>query len=190
MKIEEISEFKYLGYVLSKDGKDTKAINERSRLGWAAFHHKKPILKNKNISRNVKKRVVETYIYPVITYGLDAVTWTKDNIRKIETLQNNIMRAMLGKQIKDRIPIPQLKTDTGIKSLFQIMKETKIKLFVKVKEEKDDNITKKCLEGLVEGKRSRGRPKRRWTDDIKEWANAEKVQTAYEIFKTTYKISA
>ena len=40
-KIEEISEFKYLGYVLSKDGKDTKAINERSRLGWAAFHHKK-----------------------------------------------------------------------------------------------------------------------------------------------------
>ena len=126
----------------------------------------------------------------MITYGLDAVTWTKDNIRKIETLQNNIMRAMLGKQIKDRIPIQQLKTDTGLKSLFQIIKETKIKLFVKVKEEKDDNITKKCLEGLVEGKRSRGRPKRRWTDDIKEWANAEKVQTAYEIFKTTYKISA
>ena len=147
-------------------------------------------MKNKNISRNVKKRVVETYIYPVITYGLDAVTWTKDNIRKIETLQNNLMRAMLGKQIKDRIPIQQLKTDTGLKSLFQIIKETKIKLFVKVKEEKDDNITKKCLEGLVEGKRSRGRPKRRWTDDLKEWANAEKVQTAYEIFKTTYKMSA
>ena len=61
---------------------------------------------------------------------------------------------------------------------------------MKVKEEKDDNITKKCLEGLVEGKRSRGRPKRRWTDDLKEWANAEKVQTAYEIFKTTYKMSA
>ena len=40
-------------------------------------------------------------------YGLDAVTWTKDNIRKIETLQNNLMRAMLGKQIKDRIPIQQ-----------------------------------------------------------------------------------
>ena len=126
----------------------------------------------------------------MITYGLDAVTWTKDNIRKIETLQNNLMRAMLGKQIKDRIPIQQLKTDTGLKSLFQIIKETKIKLFVKVKEEKDDNITKKCLEGLVEGKRSRGRPKRRWTDDLKEWANAEKVQTAYEIFKTTYKMSA
>ena len=125
----------------------------------------------------------------MITYGLDAVTWTKDNIRKIETLQNNLMRAMLGKQIKDRIPIQQLKTDTGLKSLFQIIKETKIKLFVKVKEEKDDNITKKCLEGLVEGKRSRGRPKRRWTDDLKEWANAEKVQTAYEIFKTTYKAS-
>ena len=126
----------------------------------------------------------------MITYGLDAVTWTKDNIRKIETLQNNLMRAMLGKQIKDRIPIQQLKTDTGLKSLFQIIKETKIKLFVKVKEEKDDNNTKKCLEGLVEGKRSRGRPKRRWTDDIKEWANAENSKQRAKYFKTTYKMSA
>ena len=71
-KNEEISEFKYFGYVISKDGSDKKAINGRSRLGWAAFNHKKPILKNNTISRNVKKRVVETYIYPVISYGLDA----------------------------------------------------------------------------------------------------------------------
>lgn len=89
-------------------------------------------------------RGVETYIYPVISYGLDAATWTKDNIKKIETLQNSIMRAMLGKKMKGRIPISQLKTDTGLKSLFQIIKKAKVKLFGKVKEEKDENITIKC----------------------------------------------
>ena len=33
-----------------------------------------------------------------------------------------------------------------------------------------DNIQKMLIEGKVEGKRPRGRPRRGWTSDIKEWA--------------------
>ena len=32
-----------------------------------------------------------------------------------------------------------------------------------------DNIQKMLIEGKVEGKRTRGRPRRGWTSDIKEW---------------------
>ena len=33
------------------------------------------------------------------------------------------------------------------------------------------NLCTKILEGRIDGKRRRGRPMRRWTDDIKDWSN-------------------
>ncbi|GFS17192.1 Ras-related protein Rab-21 [Elysia marginata] len=32
-----------------------------------------------------------------------------------------------------------------------------------------NNLEKLCLEGAVEGRRGRGRPRRRWTQDISDW---------------------
>ena len=32
-----------------------------------------------------------------------------------------------------------------------------------------ENLSKTILKGMVEGNRKRGRPKRKWIDDIKEW---------------------
>ncbi|GFS10591.1 hypothetical protein ElyMa_001327100 [Elysia marginata] len=34
---------------------------------------------------------------------------------------------------------------------------------------KHNNLEKLCLEGAVEGRRGRGRPRRRWTQDISDW---------------------
>ena len=39
------------------------------------------------------------------------------------------------------------------------------------------------MEGMVEVKRSRGRPARRWHDDIKERAGVDKVYDAYGVLK-------
>ena len=36
---------------------------------------------------------------------------------------------------------------------------------------KDRNLCTEILEGRLEERRRRGRMKRRWTDDIKEWSN-------------------
>ena len=33
-----------------------------------------------------------------------------------------------------------------------------------------DNLSKTILQGMVEGNRKCGRPKRKWIDDIKEWS--------------------
>jgi len=44
-----------------------------------------------------------------------------------------------------------------------------------------DNLCTYVLHGIVAGKRRRGRPRRRWTDDIKQWTGipvAECVQLA------------
>ena len=122
---------------------------------------------------------METYIYPVVAYGLEVVTWNTSKINKIQTFQNDLMRYILGKRRIDKVKIEKLKEDTGLSSLYEKIKSQKINLFIKLKEEEGDNIAKISMEGLVEGKRSRGTPKKRWSDDLKEWMAVDKVHDAY-----------
>ena len=64
---------------------------------------------------------------------------------------------------------------TKLNSLFNIIKENKVDFYKRVKAS-TTGLAKLCLEGLVEGKRSKGRPKRRWVDDLKEWYNVKYMQ--------------
>ena len=185
-KIEEVSEFTYLGHVIASNGNDEKAIKERIVLGWAAYSKKKAVLKNKNVSKKVKARIVETYIYPVVAYGLQVDTWNKSRVNKIQVFQNDLMRCILGKRRIDKISIERLKEETGLTSLYEKIKKEKVNLFVKIKEAKDESIAKVSMEGLVEGKRTRGQPKKRWSDDLKEWMQVEKVQDAYHKIKAKH----
>ena len=57
------------------------------------------------------------------------------------------------------IPIPYIRNWPSFP--IRTNKTTKINLFVEVKESIRNGITKACMEGMVEGNRSRGRPARR-----------------------------
>ena len=165
---EQVTSYKYLGYTIDNGCTDNKAINERIGLGWAAFKKKKPILTKKTCSMRVKKNIVECFIYPVVTYGLDCATWNKMNVKKVNVFQNDLMRIIYNKTLLDKVTIETLKEKTGLRSIFEDIKRNKINLFRKVKE-KEAGVAKTCMEGNIEGKRSRGRPSRRWLDDINSW---------------------
>ena len=50
---------------------------------------------------------------------------------------------------------------------YSSIKYQKVRYFGHVK--RYDSLEKSILEGMVEGKRGRGRPRRKWEDDIEEW---------------------
>lgn len=88
------------------------------------------------------------------------------------------MRVLTGKSKLDMVRIDKLKETTKLKSLFERIKSDKQSLFYKTKTSVG-GVSKLCLEGLVEGKRTKGRPKRRWTDHIKEWTISNAIQEAF-----------
>ena len=49
------------------------------------------------------------------------------------------------------------------------MKKLKLNYFGHLK--RHDTLERDVLEGMAEGKRGRGRPQRRWQQDIQEWLN-------------------
>ena len=117
-----------------------------------------------------------SYILPVVLYGSDCVTWNKTLSSKIEVFQNHILRFLTGHRQIDKIRITSLRDMTKTTALFDKIKSKTLKLFGHIKRS-TTGLSKLCLEGLVPGKRSRGRPRLRWRDNVISWSPTDNWST-------------
>ena len=168
--IKQVTEFIYLGHKLTSSSNHEASVKHRIGLGWAAFQKNSTILKSKRVPVQVKVKVYNLYILPVVLYGLDCITWTKKLSNCIEVFQNHIMRFILGHRLIDKIRITTLRNKTSLIPIFDVIKSRTLKLFGHVKRS-SLGLSKLCFEGMVQGKRSRGKPKQRWRNNILQWTN-------------------
>ena len=167
--IEQVSEFVYLGHKLSSTNDGSVAVSHRIGLGWAAFEKNKELLTSKRVPLHIKSKIYNTYVLPVVLYGLESVNWTSNMSSKIETFQNHIMRFMTNHKLLDHIKIVDLLEATKLIPVMCIIKSKVLKLFGHVKRSQK-GLSKICVEGLIRGKRKRGRPPRRWRDNVLKWS--------------------
>ena len=92
--IERVSRFKYLGSVVSEDGRSLEAVKERIVLAKDVFSKTRELL-TKRMSRSLKKKMIKTLIWPVALYGCE--TWT---LRKEETLRLNAFEMWLWRRME------------------------------------------------------------------------------------------
>ena len=59
------------------------------------------------------------------------------------------------------------------RNILQRIKERKLNLFGHICRIEDSRLVKEVVFGEMKGKTKRGRPKREWLDDEKEWSNEE-----------------
>ena len=83
-QIKLVKKFKYLGYMITSDGKCITEIKKRIATAKDAFQKLSLILKNRNISMTTKFRVLKTYMWSTLTYGCECWTITRDIEKKIE----------------------------------------------------------------------------------------------------------
>ena len=80
---------------------------------------------------------------------------------------------MLGIKLIDKIPNLEIREKTKVNDIIEEITKLKWKWAGHVARMKDNRWTIRCTEWQVrDGKRSRGRPKRRWRDDIQQWLRA------------------
>ena len=116
-----------------------------------------------------KLKFIRSLIFPIATYGSETWSIGKAAEKKINSFELRCYRRVL------RIPWTDKRTN---KSVFEqignvpenwlqntIMRQ-KLKFFGHIK--RHECLERDIYEGLVEGKRGRGRPKRRWSQDITE----------------------
>ena len=68
-ELENVKCFKYLGSVLTEDGRCTCEIKSRIVMVKAAFNKKKNILFTSKLDLNLRKRLVRCYVWSIALYG-------------------------------------------------------------------------------------------------------------------------
>lgn len=132
----QITEFAHLGHKLLSNNNGMVAVQHRIALGWAAFNKNKQVLTSKRVPYQLKSKIFDTYIMPVVLYGLDCVNWTTKSLQNLTVSQNHILdfvRLMTNKRPCDHIPINEPLNSTKLKSITSVIKSRVLKLYGPIK---------------------------------------------------------
>ena len=72
-------------------------IKRRIALGWAAFRKVANITKSRKASMNVKRKVNNEYVLPVMVYGSETWALKKAHMELLSVAQRKMERIMLGR---------------------------------------------------------------------------------------------
>ena len=164
-QIKLVKKFKYLGYMITSDGKCITEIKKRIATAKDAFQKLSLILKNRNISMTTKFRVLKTYVWSTLTYGCECWTITSDIEKKIEAAEMWFIRRML------RISWAEKKTNVNVlregnvqRSLFKTIRKRQMEFLGHVCRRRGLEFL--SLTGKVEGKRDRGKQRITFLDSL------------------------
>ena len=76
-KLKQKQSFKYLGTLITQDGRSHSEVKTRIAQAKIVFQKMKSILTNKSMSMATRQRVLQCYVEPFLMYGCETWTITK-----------------------------------------------------------------------------------------------------------------
>ena len=154
-----------------------------ARLGTAtsALVRLDKIWKEKHLPLPTKINLLRAIVISTALYGCETWTMNAKMEKKIQAFDMKCLRKVLmisWKQKKTNEYVKEeIKRRYGkLESLLNIIKIRKLTWYGHVIRDKG-TMTNTIMQGKVEGERSRGRPKRMYVDDIKEWTGKDMITT-------------
>lgn len=166
--IKQVDSFVYLGQLLTEDAKCDKEILRRISIARGTFNKMKSTLINNHINLETRKRILKCYVWSTLFYGVETWTVTTTLEKRLEAFEMWTYRKMLKLSWTEKVKNEEvLQRMNEKRKLINILKDRKLKYFGHLI--RLNNIYRTLLEGYIDGKRGRGRPRMSWYDNIKEW---------------------
>ena len=173
-QLKNVNNFVYFGSRIDADGKSSPDIQRRIAIAISKLNKMAPLWKSQ--STELKWRTLKACIFPVAIYGCEAWTISKIVEKKITFFEMICYRKILRISWTERKTNASVLKQLGVKApqLLNLIKKQKLSYFGYIK--RHNTLEKLFLEGTCEGRRGRGRPRRRWTQDIGEWMGVSTVE--------------
>ena len=171
-QIENGESYVYLGQRFSlRDKSQDKDILRRITAGWTAYAKHRDIFKS-NFAICLKRKVYNSCVLPAMTYGAETWSLTKQAQKKLAAAQTKMERSMLNITYHDRKTNTWVRAKTGVTDVIKTTRRMKWSWAGHISRLKDDRWTKRITTWEPYGrKRLRGRPAKRWRDDLDEYWN-------------------
>ena len=165
-RIEQVKSYKYLGSIISEDGRSNTDVKVRIALAKEAFNKRKELL-TKELSRKLKKRMVKVLIWPVVLYGCETWTLLKEERDRLQALEMWVWRGLEKISWNDKISNEKVLERVNKKNcLVTTIIQRKKNWIGHVM--RGDGLLRDVLEGKMLGKKRAGKPREGMITDLKK----------------------
>jgi hypothetical protein len=168
--VEYVDEYIYLGQIISPIDTMTRELERRTANGWKRYWSLKEVFKDKVLLTKTKGKLFNTCILPVLMYGSQTWALTKATISKLACSQRAMERSMLGVRKSDRLRNAEIRRKTKVQDISTKVRRLKWKWAGHIIRGADKWSKRVTQWYPREGKRKKGRPQKRWEDDIRQVA--------------------
>ena len=172
-RLTQVKQYKYLGTTVENTGQCKTEVANRINQVKVAFWKKATILRS-NISMKTRTSILMCYVFSVVsyTYGCETWTYSKAIDHKINAFEMWCYSRMLRISCTSHATNIDVQQNTCLNETTMTNNLENRKLFYaehimrNTSGHYDTLMT--TIEGRLEGKRGRGRPRRTWVDDIRK----------------------
>ena len=164
---EVVNKFSYLGSLITNKGGCEQEIRRRLTMARTATVKLTKIWKDTSVTKNTKLKIVNCLIFPIATYAAETWTLKKADRKRIEAFELWVYRRILRVSwMEHRTNISILQELKVENRLLQKINHAYLQYFGHIVR-RTDKMEKIIVDGIVDGKRPRGRSPTRWIDQLK-----------------------
>ncbi|MEW8548147.1 MAG: hypothetical protein AB2693_31985, partial [Candidatus Thiodiazotropha sp.] len=173
-KLRTVSSFKYLGAIVS-DKSSKPEVFSRIAQATAALTKLKPIWRDKNICLGSKVKLIRSLVISIFLYACESWTLNAEQEKRTQAFEMKCYRRLLNMSYRDHVTNEEVRRKIQAvigeyEELLALVKKRKLRCFGHVS--RSSGLAKTILQGTVKEKR-RGRQRKRWEDNTKEWTGMD-----------------
>ena len=164
--METVTDFIFGGSKITADGDCSHEIKKCLLFGIKVMTNLDSILKSRDITLATKVHLIQAMVFPVVMCGCESWTIKKAECWRIDAFELWCWRRLL------RVPWIARRSNQSILkeispeySLEGLMLKLKLQYFGQLMR-RTDSFEKTLMQGMIEGRRRRGRQRMRWLDGI------------------------
>jgi len=162
----------YLGGVITEDlscDKDHKDVARRIGLAAGIVRNLHEIWNANDISKSTKVLLYQTLVRAIILYNSETWTLKEEQKRKLRVFEMSVLRKIGGITRRDRRRNVDVLKELSIeKDIVQVLQTRRLTYFGHVNRMQMERYPGVLLHGYTHGHRPKGRPKKKWIDNIRE----------------------
>lgn len=166
--------------MITEDGKCDQEIRKRIGMAKAAFEKLGSILKNNKLSMSVKLRILNCYVFSILTYGSECWTISQSMEKRLEAAEMWFLRRMMRISWIERLTNQEVLERAGAKRfLLTGIRKRQLEFLGHIM--RKEALEHLSVTGKINGRRSRGRQRLTYIESISRWTRVSEQ----ELLKTS-----
>ena len=169
LPIEQVSNFTYLGVIISADGTKDKELSSRIQKASGAFYQLSRIWYSRNIKTPTKVRIYKAGVLTILLYGSEVWYSTQVQMKRFEVFQQRCLRRILKIRWNYFVSNAEVLRRANIAPVAVHIRAARLRWFGHVVIMPEERVPNYFLDWIpMHGKRSRGRPRKNWLSCVLE----------------------